>query len=62
MALEVLGIAGVQTVEEAFRTGGFGRWRSLKPATIRRKGSAAILIDSGLKLGHKRRWYQTGPN
>jgi uncharacterized membrane protein YphA (DoxX/SURF4 family) len=22
----------------------------------------AILIDSGLKIGRKRRWYQTGPN
>ena len=25
-------------------------------------GLLAILIDSGLKLGKKRRWYQTGPN
>jgi len=25
-------------------------------------GLLAILIDSGLKVGHKRRWYQTGPN
>lgn len=23
-------------------------------------GTVAVLIDSGLKLGHKRRWYQTG--
>ena len=46
-ALEVLGIAGVQTVEEAFRSGGFGRWQPLKAATVARKGSSAILIDSG---------------
>jgi uncharacterized membrane protein YphA (DoxX/SURF4 family) len=25
-------------------------------------GLLAILIDSGLKVGRKRRWYQTGPN
>jgi uncharacterized membrane protein YphA (DoxX/SURF4 family) len=25
-------------------------------------GLLAILIDSGLKVGHKRRWYQSGPN
>lgn len=25
-------------------------------------GLVAILIDSGLRVGHKRRWYQTGPN
>ena len=25
-------------------------------------GLLAILIDSGLKVGKKRRWYQTGPN
>ncbi len=25
-------------------------------------GLLATLINSGLKVGHKRRWYQTGPN
>ncbi len=46
-ALEVLGLMGVQVVEVAFRTGGYGRWQALKASTIRRKGSSAILIDSG---------------
>lgn len=46
-ALEQLGLAGVQVVEMAFRTGGYGQWAPLKAFTIRRKGSAAILIDSG---------------
>jgi hypothetical protein len=46
-ALEQMGLAGVQVVEGAFRTGGYGRWQPLSAFTIRKKGSSAILIDSG---------------
>ncbi len=45
-ALKQLGVLGENVVQEAFQTGGFGKWRPLKPATIRSKGSATILIDS----------------
>lgn len=45
-SLEQLGLIAVQTIEMAFATGGFGRWQPLKPQTIARKGSSAILIDS----------------
>lgn len=41
-----LGHRGEVLVQEAFETGGSGRWATLKPATIRRKGSSAILIDT----------------
>jgi phage gpG-like protein len=34
-------------VDESFETGGFGKWAPLKEATIKTKGSDAILIDKG---------------
>lgn len=46
-ALEELGVTAQNTVQEAFETGGWGQWAPLKPRTIARKGSSAILIDSG---------------
>lgn len=45
-ALKNLGILGEATVQDAFATGGFGQWAPLKPRTIKRKGSSAILIDT----------------
>lgn len=45
-ALRKLGVMGENTVQKAFATGGFGVWPKLKPATIARKGSSAILIDT----------------
>ena len=43
----LLGAKAEEIVQQAFETGGFGRWPPLKPQTIARKGSAAILIDTG---------------
>lgn len=42
----LLGIKAEEIVQEAFATGGFGRWAPLKPSTIARKKSSAILIDT----------------
>jgi hypothetical protein len=41
-----LGKAGEDVVAKAFATGGFGHWPALAPETIRRKRSAAILIET----------------
>lgn len=42
-----IGIAGEARIQEAFDTAGFGQWRPLSEVTIERKGSDAILIDTG---------------
>jgi phage gpG-like protein len=44
---ELIGIYGEAVIQEAFETGGFGTWAELKESTIERKGSSAILIDTG---------------
>ena len=44
---ELIGIYGEAVIQEAFETGGFGSWAELKESTIERKGSSAILIDTG---------------
>lgn len=44
--LAFLGALGEDVIQEAFSTRGFGQWVALKPATIRRKKSSAILIES----------------
>ncbi len=41
-----LGTLAEDVIQEAFATGGYGLWPQLAPATIRRKGSSAILIES----------------
>lgn len=46
--LDDIGIAGETAIQEAFETGGFGKWKPLSPRTVKRKGSSAILIDKGL--------------
>ena len=46
-ALTQLGVLAVSVVQDAFESGGFGKWAPLKKATIRRKKSSAILIDTG---------------
>lgn len=33
--------------EQAFATDGFGTWAPLSPATVTRKGSSRILVDTG---------------
>lgn len=48
-AMTALGRAGVglvNIVKQAFRTGGFGRWKPLDPETVKRKGSNDILEDT----------------
>ena len=46
-AYAILGIAAEKVIQEGFASGGYGAWPKLKPMTIARKGSSAILIDSG---------------
>jgi phage gpG-like protein len=44
---DLLGVIAENVVQEGFETGGFGAWPKLKDATIARKGSDSILIDTG---------------
>ena len=44
--LESIGEACLDVIQDAFNTGGFGRWRKLQEATIKRKGSTTILQDT----------------
>ena len=44
--MQFLGVVGEEIVQEAFATRGFGFWPALRPRTIARKGSTAILIES----------------
>jgi hypothetical protein len=46
VALKLLGAAAERVIQQGFDTGGFGHWAKLKPRTIQRKGSSAILIDT----------------
>lgn len=41
-----LGVEGQRIVQEAFATGGFGKWAKNKPSTIAAKGSDSPLIDT----------------
>lgn len=45
---EDIGIAGQSKIQEAFDTGGFGTWPPDSDKTVARKGSDAVLIDTGL--------------
>jgi len=44
--LKKLGMCAKEVIQNAFETGGFGHWAKLKKATIKAKGSSAILIDT----------------
>lgn len=44
---KLIGIAGEARIQEAFETGGFGKWEDIKEATKKAKKSDAILIDDG---------------
>lgn len=44
--MQFLGVVGEEIVQEAFATRGFGFWPALRPRTIARKNSTAILIES----------------
>lgn len=41
-----LAVTAENVVQRAFSSKGYGMWAPLKPRTIKRKGSSAILIDS----------------
>ncbi len=41
-----LGIKAEQIIQEAFATGGFGKWQPLSQKTIDQKKSSSILIDT----------------
>lgn len=46
--LKDFGFACEDAILAAFKSGGFGTWKPLRPATVKRKGgSTAILIDTG---------------
>ena len=44
---QMLGIAGVRLVNEAFETSGWGEWLPNSPLTIAQKGSALPLVNTG---------------
>ena len=44
---KLIGVYGEALVQEAFETGGFGKWKPLSQETINNKGSSSILIDTG---------------
>ena len=44
---KLIGIYGESIVQEAFETGGFGKWQPLSQQTIDKKKSDSILIDTG---------------
>lgn len=44
---EIIGIKAQAIIQEAFGSGGFGKWQKLKEATVKKKKSDAILIDTG---------------
>lgn len=44
--LKIMGAEGEAIVQDAFATRGFGLWPPLMPATVKRKGSDAPLIDT----------------
>ncbi len=46
IAYAQLGVIGEIIVQKGFETGGYGKWKPLKAATIAAKGSDAILIDT----------------
>lgn len=43
---EKLGVIGEEIVQEAFDTGGFGKWPALSESTIEKKGFDTILVET----------------
>ena len=41
-----IGVAAVNIVKQAFRTGGFGKWKALDPDTVKEKGFSDILENT----------------
>lgn len=50
-ALGRLGIAMVNISKGAFTTRGYGKWKDIRPATKKAKGSSQPLIDTGILRG-----------
>jgi hypothetical protein len=44
--LKGIGVLAEGIIQDAFKTGGFGSWRPLRPSTIAKKGSSTILIET----------------
>lgn len=42
----IIGAAAEAVIQDAFESGGFGKWKPLSPITKLKKGSSQILIDS----------------
>ena len=42
-----IGLASLNVINDAFDSGGLGKWQPLAESTIARKGSDTILIDTG---------------
>ena len=45
-SLGLIGVLAENIIQAAFESGGFGKWQSLSPFTIAKKGSSAILIET----------------
>jgi len=45
--LGLIGTYATNISQDAFKTGGFGKWPEIEQSTINRKGSSAPLIDTG---------------
>ncbi len=46
-ALTLIGIKAEAIIQEAFASGGFGKWKPNAPLTVKLKGSSSPLIDTG---------------
>lgn len=46
--LGLIGVYAVNLSQDAFSTGGFGKWPDISAETKEQKGSSAILIDKGI--------------
>lgn len=46
--LGLIGQYNLNLIQDAFASGGFGKWDGLDPYTIQRKGSSGVLIDTGI--------------
>lgn len=44
---KLMGISAEEQIQKAFESGGFGLWPDIQNETKERKGSSAILIDTG---------------
>lgn len=47
LLLSRIGVACEAAIQQAFATRGFGKWKPIKKQTAKRKGSDAILIQTG---------------